>query len=199
MKNVIQIISSLGMGGITVLLLPFNTFSDIVVGTVATGITYVVSGHIITTVTDQDARFIRESLKDAERKNNQIKIYGRKLKMWRLWKKIKYIRSINQKIIDTIKEHPERFPQADKFFSLYLDSTLTVLDKYETLLYQPMKSSGIKDSLLKMDFMLEDLVSSLEDELSEVLKNDIIQIDIEHEVLEKHSTRKEIREEEVDE
>lgn len=190
MKNVLQIISSLGMGGITVLLLPFNTFSDIVVGTVATGITYVVSGRIIENVSDQDAKFIRDSLKEAERKNNLIKVYGRKLKMWKLWKQIKYIRSLNMKIIDTIKEHPERFPQADKFFSLYLDSTLNVLDKYETLLYQPMKSSNITDSIIKLDFMLEDVVSGLEQELTEVLKEDIIQIDIEQEVLDKHNSKK---------
>lgn len=190
MKLILQIISSLGMGGITVLLLPFNAFSEIVVGTVATGITYVVSGHLIENVIDQDAKFIKDALKDAERKNNQIKIYGRKLKMWKLWKKIKYIRNINKEIIDTIKEHPERFPQADKFFSLYLDSTLSVLDKYETLLYQPMKTSNITDSIIKLDFMLEDVIHGLEEELTEVLKDDIVQIDIEQEVLDKHSPKK---------
>lgn len=190
MKIILQLISSLGMGGVTVLLLPFNAFSDIVVGTVATGITYVVSGHIIERVTDQDAKFIRDSLRDAEHKNNQIKIYGRKWKMRKLWKKIKYIRSINNNIISTIKDHPERFPQADKFFSLYLDSTLNVLDKYETLLYQPMKTSNITESIIKLDFMLDDLIGGLEDELSEVLKDDIIQIDIEQEVLDKYNPKK---------
>jgi 5-bromo-4-chloroindolyl phosphate hydrolysis protein len=135
---------------------------------------------------DKDARFIKNTLKDAGRKNRQIRAYGDRWRLWRLWFKIRHIAKVNQKIIDTVGRFPERFPRAEKFFNLYLDLILNVLEKYSILVNQPVRTPEVAKSLRETEEMLTDVIAGLEQQLTHILDNEIKELEVEKEILRKY-------------
>lgn len=148
-----------------------------------------ISHHILLRFFDKDAIYVRSSLKSARKKTLEISKYGRRLSLWRLWIKIRYIRRINNEIIVNIQKHPNRFPKAEKFFSLYLDATLNILEKHTILVSQPVRSSEVKESLRTSEQMLEEVTKGLEQQLSLVLEDDMLDLEIEKEVIAKHALK----------
>ena len=148
-----------------------------------------ISYYFLSHLYDKDAIYIRSSLKSARKKTFEISTYGRRLPLWRLWIKIRYIRRINKEIIVNIQKHPNRFPKAEKFFSLYLDATLNILEKHTILVSQPIRSAGVKESLRTSEQMLEEVTKGLEQQLALVLEDDIMDLEIEKEVITKHASK----------
>lgn len=135
---------------------------------------------------NNDRRFIRGTLKVAKKKDAQIGVYQRKWRMWKVWLKIRHIRRINNEIIEAIKKDPERFAKADKFFSLYLDATLNILEKYSILTHQPVRSGKLNESLKMTEMMLVDVTKGLEQQLAAVLAEDLIDLEVEQEILQQN-------------
>lgn len=195
MWKIFSIFVAATLGITAFILVPFQTpLLSIGAGIMTAFVAYAVIQAILIRIIDKDTIYIRDSLREARKKNKQIQVYGRKLRLWKLWRKIRYIRKVNTEIIMTIQAHPNRFQQADKFFSLYLDSTMNVLEKYDVLVHQPVRSHGLQKSLQKTEHMLDDVVRGLEQQLAYVLHDDIIELEIEKEVLDKHDpNNKEIK------
>jgi len=138
---------------------------------------------------DKDALHIRSSLRQANQKTVRIQEYGKKWRMWKIWLRIRYIRKINNQIILSIQSDPNRFSKADKFFSLYLDSSLNILEKYDMLVHQPVRSSEVQKSLRMTEQMLEDVIKGLEQQLAAVLEEDMMELEIEKEVIKQYTAR----------
>jgi|GEM_PF-1941737 len=184
MVIIASIVLALIFGGVTYLI-----FNKVLIALFITVGAFVVLYYILVRVYDKDAMFIRDSLKIARKKTLQIQQYGRRWRMWRLWFKIRQIRKVNQEIITAIHKEPERFVKADKFFSLYLDSTLNVLEKYALLVQQPVRSQEVELSLKNSENMLDDIIKGLEQQLTSVLEADMMELEIEKEVIDRHTPR----------
>lgn len=135
---------------------------------------------------DKDRKYIKQALKLAEKKNDKIQSYRGQWRMWKIFLKVHRIHKVNQKILETIKQHPSRFGQADKFFSLYLDSALNILEKYHVLVQQPVRTPEVQASLRHTEELLNDVISGLELEMTRLLSNEIQDLAVEKEVLEQY-------------
>ena len=156
---------------------------QMMISIIAMIIVFLITRYVVSYYLNKDLLYIRSSLRLATRKNLQIQEYGKKWRMWKLWIRIRHIRKINNEIISTIQKQPNRFSNADKFFSLYLDSCLNILEKYNILVHQPMRSLEVQKSLRMTEKMLEDVIKGLEQELTYVLADDIKELEIEKEVI----------------
>ena len=147
-------------------------------------LTLLLSSFIWRRFSDQNLAYINNALKEASKKNRKISQYRYKWRFRKLWKKINRICELNSEIISTIRQFPDRFQIADKFFSLYLDSVQNILSRDETLRTQSVRSTEIRRSLAETERMLNEIINRLEGQLSDLLKNDIKELELEREVLE---------------
>lgn len=136
---------------------------------------------------NKDAIYIKKALREAAQKNSKVGTYMSKWRMWRIWLKIRRIHKLNEEIIGTLRRHPNRFSVADKFFSLYLDSSLQVLGNYHTLVSQPVRNPDVQRSINDSERSLDNIIKGLEGELVLILHTEIQSVETEKEVLGKHS------------
>lgn len=135
---------------------------------------------------NRDSAHIKKMLRQAAQKNSKVGTYMSKWRLWKIWFKVRRIHKINEEIIATLKKDPARFQLADKFFSLYLDSALTVLENYTRLVSQPVRNAEVQSGLLDAERALEDIQKGLEDELTRILHSELKSVEAEKEVLGKH-------------
>ncbi len=89
------------------------------------------------------------------------------------------------KILQEIKRDPDDLKRARQFLSYYLDSTISILDKYRTLSSQDIRDPAIAASLERAEKMLDTLNAAFEKQLAHLLTNDVMNLDSELSLLEK--------------
>lgn len=136
---------------------------------------------------NKDALYIKKTLRQAAQKNSKVGSYLAKWRMWKVWLKVRRIHKLNEQILSTIQKDPKRFPLGDKFFSLYLDSTLQVLGDYLTLVSQPVRNAEVAKGLSDSEASLNEIMKGLELELTQILNTEIQSLEAEKDVLGKYS------------
>lgn len=96
---------------------------------------------------------------------------------------------ITRKIYILTKKEPKRFYKAERFYFSHLDSAVELAEKYVFLSLQPKKDRELENSLFETRRTLEELKTSIENDLYQVLSDDIDQLHFELDVA-KHSIRK---------
>jgi 5-bromo-4-chloroindolyl phosphate hydrolysis protein len=134
---------------------------------------------------DYDQAYIRRNLREAQKKLKTIRRIQFKLRSVTVWQKTSHIHKVVKRILTIIEEDPRRFRTARNFFSSYLDSTITILEKYTFLLSQPVRNAEITLALRKTEDMLDDITAALEEELLHVLSDDVLNLDVELDVMRK--------------
>jgi len=135
----------------------------------------------------KDEIHIRKTLRQASQKNHKIGNYLTKWRLWRIWMKIRRIHTLNNQILTTLQKDHKKFPQADKFLNLYLDSTLQILQNYNTLVTQSVRNSEVQKGLADSDHSLQKIITGLETQLTTLLSPELETLQVEKEVLEKHT------------
>jgi 5-bromo-4-chloroindolyl phosphate hydrolysis protein len=104
-----------------------------------------------------------------------------------LKQRIELIR-VTRKIYNLTKKEPKRFYKAERFYFSHLDSAVELAEKYVFLSSQPKKDRELEKSLIETRRTIEELKSSIENDLYQVLSDDIDQLHFELDVA-KHSIK----------
>lgn len=88
------------------------------------------------------------------------------------------------KILAEIRRDPDDLRRARQFLSYYLDSTIAILEKYETLAATPVRDDKIAASVARADAMLDTIGKAFEKQLANLLSNDVMDLDAELALLE---------------
>ena len=88
-------------------------------------------------------------------------------------------------IFDNFVEDPKDIKTARKFLSYYLDTTERILDRYVTISSKSVRDSDIEETLAKVEDMLSLIDETFKKQMKKLLEDDVLDLDIELEVLEK--------------
>jgi 5-bromo-4-chloroindolyl phosphate hydrolysis protein len=88
------------------------------------------------------------------------------------------------KIFDELKEHPEDIKKAKPFINYYLDSTDKIIKQYIEFSSKQM-TPEIQKSLDKVEELLAPIKETFEKQLSSLMEDDLLDLDVELSVLEK--------------
>lgn len=123
-------------------------------------------------------------LKDGERKLTQMRSFSYKITNYDVRKKIVYICDVAEKIFETVKKNPEDVRTGQQFSSYYLDPTIKILRKYVELSEHKAYSAEVQSRLDHVETVLERVQSAFEKQLSNLLRNEMLDLDTEIALLE---------------
>ncbi|MDA3901034.1 MAG: 5-bromo-4-chloroindolyl phosphate hydrolysis family protein [Spirochaetes bacterium] len=113
-------------------------------------------------------------------KKLKIKVSKREIR-----EKVNSIIDVVDRIFECIKNDPTDIKAARQFLNYYLDSTITILNKYIELSKHSTASSEIEETLKKTEELLDTIHHSFEVQLGKLLSNDVMDLDTEITLLEK--------------
>lgn len=88
-------------------------------------------------------------------------------------------------IIDNFKKDPKDIKKAKQFINYYLDSTVKIVTRYVELSETKNITPEIEKSLKKVEGILQTIRESFEKQLEKLLQDDLLDLDVEVEVLER--------------
>lgn len=88
------------------------------------------------------------------------------------------------KILKYLEKNPKKIENSKKFFTYYLDVILKILESYQNIVSQNVKSKEIDNIIDKTEKALKLVDKSLEEQFTKILKNDVLDLETEIEVLE---------------
>lgn len=123
-------------------------------------------------------------LKEGERKLTLMRAFPYKIQNHVVRKKITYICDVAEKIFETVKKNPEDVRTAQQFLSYYLDSTIKIISKYIELSEHKAYSVDVQSTLENVEAILDNVQAAFEKQLSNLLRNDVLDLDTEIALLE---------------
>lgn len=151
-------------------------------GYVVTGIWIFPSGDI--RIAGERREILNVVLKDGERKLAQMRTFPHKFRNYDVRRKIVRICDVAEKIFETVKKNPEDVKTAQHFSLYYLDSTINILNKYVELSEHKAYSAEVQNALKQVESVLDKVQAAFERQLSNLLKNHMLDLDSEIAVLE---------------
>ena len=150
---------------------------------------YIVTGiWIFPSQSSLSAGWHKESLnsvlKDGERKLTRMRKFPYQIQNYDVRKKIDRICDVAEKIFETVKKNPDDVRTAQQFSSYYLDSTIRIISKYIELSEHKAYSAEVLSSLERVELMLDSVQAAFEKQLSNLLRDDMLDLDTEIAVLE---------------
>lgn len=124
-------------------------------------------------------------LQDGYDKLDLMKSYTKRITDSKVKKKAAAICSIVEKILKDYEEDPIDLKTSKQFLSYYVDATLKILKKYIDISKHNLNSKEVKETLDKTELLLDKIHKAFEKQLAILLKNDILDLDVEMQVLEK--------------
>lgn len=88
--------------------------------------------------------------------------------------KIEKVHGLVTKIIATIKKSPEKYRKADKFFSYYLPTTITLLNKYDEIENQGVSTEEMAAFMVKTSAMLDKIEIAFQEQLNALFASDML-------------------------
>lgn len=138
--------------------------------------------------TEKDITREKQIYQKKELHNAHVKIYkiGKsrfKIRSVHMWQTVTKIYKMLLKMVALVENEPARFRSAQSFFTTYLDSLVMIVDKYALLAAQPVKNHDILLAIKKTEETLEEMASTLENEMLTILESDVLDLDVELNVL----------------
>lgn len=175
--------------------LEFSLFPAIVVGVIA----YAAGNMIFSTGTQEGSlqdvtksmKFTSDGLNEgklenvlakAARENAQIYFMINKIDDPNVVRRIRSLHEIVAKIIAAVKKAPNKLKQAEKFFSYYLPTTVSFLNKYDEIENQQIGTEEMQDFMDKTEKMLEKIEIAFKSQLNNLYKSDMMDTDAEMKV-----------------
>jgi 5-bromo-4-chloroindolyl phosphate hydrolysis protein len=119
-----------------------------------------------------------EKLSAIEKKSFEIENRDVRAKIGRIY-------SLGQKILDDIRENPNDFSFAHQFFSYYLDTTNTILEKYVSIQKNREFLSIADESFQRTEKLLDTIETVYQKQLEKLYEDDVMDLDTELKVLAK--------------
>jgi len=134
---------------------------------------------------DVTPQMLESTLKDGRDKIKILEGYASKISEPGVVKKVEHIIDIINRIFENFKKDPKDIKIAKQFLSYYFDSTLKIVNMYVDLSNQKVHTPEIEVTLSKAENMLNSIAMAYEKLLSKLLEDDIMNLDVEIETLEK--------------
>lgn len=182
--------------GILVFVLFFTILSySIIISIIIGGVVFLVSALLsrpkrkrpLTSgyITDVDEAPQDEKLREGFEKQQQLKQLKNRITKYEIREKVAKIIDVVDRIFDDFKKDPKDIREGRQFLNTYLDSTITIIEKYSDLSKSETKSEELQDALERTEALLDQINESFEVLLSKLLENDTLDLNVEIEVLEK--------------
>lgn len=127
-----------------------------------------------------------ETIKDGEKKVRQMREMKEKVSDFEVRSKIESIGKTLDKIFIELKNDPQDVKKAKKTLGYYLETTIEIIDKYISLSKHRSADSKIAESLNRVEKMLTMLDEAFQKQLTGLLENNVMDLDVEIEVLEQN-------------
>lgn len=148
---------------------------------------YLVAGLLIfpakPAIERQRKEMLTTVIKEGRQSVSRIKAHGKKIQQPRLQKQIGNMCDVAEQIFETMKKNPQNVRSAQQFSAYYLDATEKIIQKYLALSEHKAYSTDVKQSLAKVETVLNDLHATFEKQLSQLLRDDVFDLDTELSVL----------------
>ena len=128
---------------------------------------------------------LEATLKDGREKIKSLESYATMIKDQSVIKKVNHIIEVINRIFENFKKDPKDIKVARQFLSYYFDATLRIVNMYVDLSSQKIRTPEIAATLLKAENMLNSIALAYEKLLTKLLEDDIMNLDVEIETLEK--------------
>lgn len=147
-------------------------------------------------LSDKKSKFIHETsrIKDKELRKiintmfdniDEISTLSNKIKNNEIKNKVSDILNLSEKIISDIEKDPDKIKYSRQFLSYYLNTALKIIKQYIEISEKNIKDIEVEKVLAKTEKILEIIKNSFEKHLANLIKNDIMNLDVELSVLEK--------------
>lgn len=133
-------------------------------------------------------RYRKMMIRQAQKQIRELHLYKYKIRSFHHSRHIDALYKIANEILKIVKANPERYNEARRFFTEYMESTLTIVKKYTMLLRQPVQDESVKQSLAQSEQALAEMKEMFEKELLDILSKDQMRLDMELEYV-KHTLR----------
>jgi len=127
---------------------------------------------------------IKETIDEGNKKLTAIRSYIPEIKNSTVKIKVQNISEITEKILNQIKKKPKCLRAAKRFLSYYLEAVDKILYKYTEIAAQDVKTEEVKESLKKVESLLDTIILTFEKQMGKLLENDIMDLDAEISLLE---------------
>jgi 5-bromo-4-chloroindolyl phosphate hydrolysis protein len=127
---------------------------------------------------------VKDLLRSVLNKMNVISHYTDKITDEMILFKLKKVNEVTQRIFEVLQRDPRKVKSARQFTSCYLESTIKVLKSYIDLRDNGLNEIELNTLLGKISSLLSDLEIAYSKQLDKLLRNDILNLNTEVEVLE---------------
>ena len=127
---------------------------------------------------------VKTLLKNVSEKMKIISDYQEKITDEVILHHLSEVNEITERIFKVLQNDPRKVKSARQFTSCYLESTIKVLKLYTELKSNAVSSTEMRTLQFKIQNMLISLKSAYEKQLEKLLRNDIMNLNTEIEVLE---------------
>jgi len=105
---------------------------------------------------------------------------------------IRDLLGITRQIFDYVQKHPEKAKQIRQFVRYYLPTTIKLLRNYEELSNQPVRGDNIKESMQKIEGVMDGILSTFRQHLDDLYRDKNIDISAEIAVMENMLNQKDV-------
>jgi 5-bromo-4-chloroindolyl phosphate hydrolysis protein len=131
------------------------------------------------------AEELNRILKDGDEKVRQLQFYAAQVRNLSVKQKLGQITNIVKDIFNNFKKDPKDIKYAKQFLAYYLDTTIKIVKKYTELSSQNVHTPEIQGTLIKAENMLGSIEKAFEIQKARLLRDDVMDLDVEIETLEK--------------
>lgn len=130
----------------------------------------------------EDRRTNKEIIETAKKHNNRILELIPQVEDKKTQEALYDINSTVKKIIDTIIKKPKKLKEIDKFFDYYLPVLVNIVERYDEIENQDLKSKEGKKFITSANKMIIEAASSFQNILDSLYESDIVDADAEMKV-----------------
>lgn len=105
---------------------------------------------------------------------------------------IQELQNITRQIFDYVKKQPEKAKQIRQFIRYYLPTTIKLLRNYEELNSQPVRGENIKESMQKIEGVMDGILATFRQHLDDLYRDKNIDISAEIAVMENMLNQKDV-------
>lgn len=185
MKNK-QVVSAL-VGG-AFFAIPYVGLSIGILPALAIGATaFTASEFVLSGVKDKETTKIKDKdlykkVVNAKKQNEEIFKLVPKVENEKTKQNLNEIHDTVKKIINTIENKPKKIEKLDNFFEYYLPVLIKIVNRYDEVENQSLKSEEGKSFIKKADKMINDTNMAFQSLLSSLYQKDIMDVDADIEV-----------------
>lgn len=150
-------------------------------------IAYVVTGLLIfpakSALEQREQETLKEVVREAERKLSTLRDLRRQIKNAAVQRQLTTICTIGDNILTAVKKNPAAAVSAKQFSGYYLDSTITIVQRYRDLTAHTTYSDDAQERVANVERMLTQIEQTFEQQLSHILREKMLDLDTELAVL----------------